>query len=183
MQVDRHKPVIAWLLGGPLLAACASLVPLEIREAPPGDPGLEEVLGSTADFVSQRVRWGGVILETENRENTTRVILLARPLHRGGKPQSTDESAGRFIAAVPLFLDPEVYSGDRKMTVTGTVLGSETRDVGDFPYTHPVIRVESHYLWPVEPRPPARYRYPWYYDPWWYDPWIYRGYSYRPDCY
>jgi outer membrane lipoprotein len=179
MRKFTYPSGIAGLLTGLLMAACASNVPPQIRQAPADSPALEVVLGDTAGYVSRQVRWGGVILETDNRANTTRVIVLALPLSNSGKPNISDASPGRFIAVVPVFLDPTVYSKDRRLTVTGTVAGSETHKVGEFPYSYPVVDVEYHYLWPVEPKLPPRYRDPWWYDPWWYDPWYDPWYPYR----
>jgi len=180
MRDFTHLRAIAGLLTGLLLGACASNIPPQIRKAPADSPAVDEVLGDTTSYVSRRVRWGGVILETDNRANTTWVTLLALPLSTSGKPNISDDSPGRFIAEVPVFLDPKVYSKDRRLTVTGTVSGSETRKVGEFPYSYPVVNVEYYYLWPVEPQLPPRYRDPWWYDPWWYDPWWYDPwYPYR----
>lgn len=165
---------------GLLLSACASSVPLQIRQAPADDPSLDEVLAEPAAYASRQVRWGGVILETENRADTTAVSVLALPLGSTGRPKVSDDSPGRFIAIVPAFLDPTVYDKDRRVTVSGTLSGSETRKVGEFPYRYPVVEVQHYYLWPVEPKLPPRYRDPWWYDPWWYDPWYYGGYPYRP---
>jgi outer membrane lipoprotein len=155
-----------------LLAACASPVPTAIKEAPPDNPELEAVRSSPAKYESRPVRWGGEILATDNRENETRLTVLARPLIRNGKPSDdTDESAGRFIAIVPGFLDPQVYGDKRKITVTGTLRRSEAGKVGEFAYTYPVVEVQDYYLWPKEVATPPWY--PWYYDPWYYDPWYY----------
>jgi outer membrane lipoprotein len=169
----------AALLGSLLLVACASNVPLEIREAPADSPTLQEALADPDSQVSREVRWGGLILETENTETSTRVTVLALPLSSSGKPQVGDDSGGRFVAIVPGFLDPTVYSKDRRFTVSGTITGSETRKVGEFPYRYPVVEARQHYLWPVEPQLPPRYRDPWWYDPWWYDPWYYPWRPYR----
>jgi outer membrane lipoprotein len=106
------------------------------------------------------------------------------PLSKNGRPQDTDDSPGRFIAVVPDFLDPKVYSDDRRLTVTGRLQGTETDKVGEFPYTYPIVQAEHYYLWPREissPYPPSYYRYPWwYYDPWYYDPWYYPWYPRYP---
>lgn len=171
--------IIATLLGSLLLSACASGVPQQIRQEPTDSPTLEQVLADPAAHVSRPVRWGGVILETENRANSTLVTVLALPLSGSGKPQLGDDSAGRFVAVVPLFLDPKVYSKDRRFTVSGTLAGSETRKVGEFPYRYPVVEAQHHYLWPVEPKLPPRYRDPWWDNPWWYDPWYPYRYPYR----
>ena len=173
-----YRVVTQCLLAGLLLVACATQIPPEIKEAPADNPTLEQVRDSTGDFLSRPVRWGGVIVETENRENTTWVTVLALPLSRDGKPEVSDSSPGRFIAIVPAFLDPMVYSRDRQVTFAGTVLRSETRKVGEFPYTYVTIAADHHYLWPVETLLPADYRYPWYYDPWYYDPWYYDPWYY-----
>jgi outer membrane lipoprotein len=174
---------IAGLLSALLMAACASTVPPQVRQAPPDNPALDQVLADTTGYVSRQVRWGGVILETENREKSTWVTLLALPLSKGGRPNVSDNSPGRFIAMVPDFLDPKLYSKDRRLTVTGTVSGSETRKVGEFSYSYPLVAVEYYYLWPVETQLPRGYRDPWYdpwwYDPWWYDPWYPYRYPYR----
>ncbi|MGD8614043.1 MAG: Slp family lipoprotein [Gammaproteobacteria bacterium] len=165
-----------------LLSACASSVPLEIREAPADNPTFEQVSKAPQDYRDREVRWGGGILETENRQESTRVTVLARPLGSDGRPEDTDDSPGRFIAIMPEFLDPMVYSEDRRLTVTGRLLGTETDKVGEFSYTYPVVEVRHHYLWPRETTrayPPPYYRYPWwYYDPWYYDPWYRPWYPY-----
>jgi outer membrane lipoprotein len=169
---SARKVRLIWLLPALLLAGCASPIPKAIREAPPDNPELEAVRSNAAGYASRQVRWGGDILETDNRENDTRLTVLARPLVRNGKPdEDTDQSPGRFIAIVPGFLDPKVYGDKRKITVTGTLQGSESGKVGEFAYTYPVVQVQEYYLWPKEVMVPAGW-YPWYYDPW-YDPWYY----------
>ena len=164
------------LLPAVLLGACASQVPPLIREAPADAASLEQVRAQAADYLGRPVRWGGTIIATGNREDTTRLTVLGRPLYKGGEPELTDDSAGRFIAIVPGFLDPEVYAPDRRVTVTGTLLRLEAGKVGEFPYTYPVVQAQAWYLWPAETERPWAYD-PWYYRPW-YDPWYPYGYPY-----
>lgn len=162
-----------------LLGACATRAPLPIRQPPPDNPELQQVLAEPDDYRGRAVRWGGTLLTTENRESDTWLTILALPLDDNGKPRDGDLSPGRFIAVIPRFLEPTLYSQERKITVTGTIQGSETRKVGEFPYRYPIVQVEHDFIWPAEPELSDDYRYPrWRYDPWYYDPWYYP--YYRP---
>ena len=160
-----------------LLGACASQVPRGIREAPADSPSLQQLRTQASDYLGRPTRLGGTIVATDNREDATWLTVLGRPLYKGGAPQSTDDSAGRFIAIVPAFLDPQIYAPDRQVTVTGTVLRTEAGKVGEYPYRYPVIQAEVWYLWPVQTEPPYGYPYPGWYDPWYYDTWY--PYSHR----
>jgi outer membrane lipoprotein len=167
------------LLPFALLAACASQIPEAIRKPPPDNPAVAAVRDDTAAYEARRVRWGGVILTTDNRASTTRLTILARPLDSHGRPEDGDDSGGRFIAIVDRFLEPSVYAKERKITLSGTLLHARTGKVGEFAYTYPVVQAETVYLWPKEIPVPAGY-YPWWYDPWYYEPWYRdRFYPYR----
>jgi outer membrane lipoprotein len=175
MRKNRRYELLA--LGVLLLGGCASAPP-EIREAPPVNPDVSQVGLHPDQHSGQIARWGGLILETENRAEVTAITVLALPLNKSGKPQSADASPGRFIALVPHFLEPTLYAKERKFTVKGLISGTETRKVGEFPYHYPVIQVEHYYLWPVEPVLSEEDRYPWWrYDPWYY-PWYPNYYPY-----
>jgi len=177
MRYHLAKSRCAVLLLALLLSACASQVPLNIRKAPADNPALEQVRENTTGYLGRQVRWGGTIIATSNREASTVLTMLGRPLYRGGEPKFTDDSTGRFIAIVPEFLDPQVYAPDRQVTVSGTLLHTEDGKVGEHPYNYPVVQADAWYLWPEETEPPYGYRYPGWYDPWYYDPW-YPPYAY-----
>lgn len=164
-----------------LPVACASPVPQAIRQAPADNPSLAAVHAGTADYLGRQLRWGGTIIETENREDATWLTVLGQTLRNSGKPRYSDDSAGRFIAIVPEFLDPKVYAPDRRLTVTGTLLRSVEVMVGEYAYTYPVVQAEAWYLWPAEPDWRRGYPDPWWHDPWGYRPWYYdRWYPYSP---
>ncbi|NOQ70136.1 MAG: Slp/YeaY family lipoprotein [Gammaproteobacteria bacterium] len=167
-----------------LVSACSSHIPREIKQPLDSSPGVAQVRHQTDAYLSQKVRWGGVILNTENKQNASELMILAMPLSENGKPQNSDQSPGRFIAIIDEFVEPQVYSPKREITVTGQILRAETLKVGEFSYEYPVIQVEHHYLWPPEPEqsyvdyPPYLwydpfYPYPWY-DPFY--PWPYPYY-------
>jgi outer membrane lipoprotein len=179
------RSIFTLMLLALLLGACASPVPQAIRVAPPDAPSLAAARAVPGEHLGQRVRWGGTIIETDNLESATRLTVLGRPLGSAGRPRWSDESAGRFIAIVPEFLDPKLYAPDRRLTVAGTLLRTETGKVGEHPYTYPVVEADVWYLWPLEEDWRRRHPDPWWHDPWgcrpWYcDPRYPYSYPYRP---
>lgn len=179
MHFHPEKSCCAVLLLALLLSACTSQVPVNIRKPPTDNPSLEQVREHTADFLGRRVRWGGTLITTKNRETTTLLTVLGRPLYKGGEPKFTDDSAGRFIAIVPGFLDPQVYAPDRQVTIAGTLLDTEDGKVGEHPYSYPVVQADAWYLWPERTYQPYGYPPPLWQDPWYYDPWYPYRYPYR----
>ena len=75
------------------------------------------------------------------------------------------------------FLDPEIYSKGRKLTVGGKVVGVRPQPLGNRLYRYPVIEAEELHLWPKK----VSYARP--YDPYphcWHFPWHYYPYSPYP---
>ncbi|MEZ5541752.1 MAG: Slp family lipoprotein [Pseudomonadota bacterium] len=166
-----------------LLAGCTTPVPLQIRHGPQDNPTPALAAARLADYVGQTVRWGGVLIATDNLATVTRLSVLARPLAADGEPQPGDDSQGRFIAVVPAFLDPAQYVHDRRVTVSGILRAGEIGMVGTYPYVYPVVEAQAWYLWPDAVAPYGS-PYPWWYDPW-YGPWWFgSGYDpwYFPDA-
>jgi outer membrane lipoprotein len=183
-----HRRIPLPALAALLLSACASQVPLLIRQAPTDSPSLVQVRAQVEDYVGQSVRWGGLLIATDNQEHASRLTVLAWPLGSDGKPRHSDDSDGRFIAIVPGFLDPAVYVANRLVTITGTLAHAETELVGEHPYAYPVVEAQAWYLWPESAASRNAYPYSGWYDPWygpwwyspWYDPWYSPGwYPYR----
>jgi len=159
------------------LGACSSHIPLPIRQNLPEAPDLQSTQQQTEAYKAHKVRWGGMITRIENRQSHSQLEIIALPLDSEGRPQQSDQSPGRFIALVDQFLEPEVYSPERMLTIVGTLQTTETRKIGEFPYVYPVIQVEHYYLWPIRQQP--AYRDDWRYDPWMH-PYYYPGYPYYP---
>lgn len=168
MYTMLQKPILRLyaLASVILVSACSSHLPPEIKQPIEGAPEIAQVRENIDAYLSQKVRWGGVILSTENKDNTSRLTILAYPLSNYGEPRVSDQSSGRFIAIVDEFLEPLIYTRDRKVTITGNIIRSEIVKVGDFPYQYPVVQAQQHYLWSAEPEFD-----PYYYPPYWYDPW------------
>ncbi len=143
-----HPLGLALLLS---LGACRSTVPIEIREAPAGSPPLSEARENVRAFEGVPVRWGGTIVSVKNRENDTLIEILGKPLGSDGGPVAADDSLGRFMVRVQGFLDPAIYRPGRDATVYGSLEKPIERTVGERPYTFPVVRSQTLYLWADEP--------------------------------
>jgi len=176
----RTTMVLAGLLW---LSACASKLPPGLDEDPVDAPSLQQVRSDPGQYRSRQVRWGGVILGTENHDASTWISIVALPLDGNGRPYDRDNSLGRFIAVVDRFLEPLTYNRDRLITVSGAIDGVQTQTVGEFRYDYPLVKVDAMHLWPkrqVAPVNPYLYPYPhhWPYRPW-YHP-LYNPYPYAP---
>lgn len=174
MSLLKSITYSSWFGMSLLLSACSSHIPPEIRQAIAGAPSLS-VLNTTPDkYLSQTVRWGGVILSTDNKENSSRITIVGFPLDTHGEPIVSDKSSGRFIAVIDKFLEPLVYSRDRMMTISGTFLKMEKINIGEFPYDYPVVAVSHAYLWPPKLTEQDRIDPLWWHDP--FSPWHYPYY-------
>ena len=131
-------------------SACASApFPEELTQSVNRTIGVEQLRADPSSFTG-RVILGGEILTTLPKPGSTDIEILSRPLDRGDAPERTDVSQGRFLARTPEFLDPAIYARGRRITVLGTVAGSEERMVGDRPYTYPLVEALRIKLWPRE---------------------------------
>lgn len=133
---------------GLLVSGCASNIPQEIQDPPIADPTVNQVRDNIDEYTGSTVRWGGIIASVENRENETWIEVVAQDLGSYGQPQEEDSSYGRFLVRIEKFIDPQIYAKGRELTVAGVVESRIVRPIGEHPYTYPLIRATSHYLWP-----------------------------------
>jgi len=159
-----------------LVGAVISIVGCASKPSKPEIPvptlDIKSVLDSPEQHVGQRVRWGGTIAKVKNKAKTTLVEVVSRKLGKKGRPESSDETAGRFIAVFDEFLDPGVYTKGRQITVHGVVAGTQNGKIGDYVYTYPKVTADTHTLWKKLAKQTR------YYDPLW-DHWYYQPYFYR----
>jgi len=160
--------VMGLLLAG--LAACAP-VSQELRREAEASAPFSEIRKNPEKFKGAVVLWGGVIIETVNRQDSTSVRVMQTALDFQGRPTDLDRSEGRFIVVVDRFLDPDIFKKGRELTVGGEIAGSETHPIGEIRYVYPVVRASELKLW--EQRIPYP---PYYYDPWYWGP----PYPWRP---
>jgi outer membrane lipoprotein len=170
---ERISDMMRWMLISIALclAGCAT-VPLPATDAPvsPLTPAQALATGVTGD----RVRWGGVLLDTRPLAESTCFEILGRPLEGDGRPRDGDENFGRFIGCAPGFYDPAVYTQGRELTLVGTVAAPQEGNVGAAPYHYARVDVEQVKLWPL--RPVAVMVYPDFFGPPFYSPWGPWGY-------
>ncbi len=157
--------------------SCTVISPQVRSEAEP--PVAFKTLVAEADkFKGSTVILGGYILETSNLESETIIKVLQVPLRIGEEPDFKDSSEGRFLVYHQGFLDPEVYSKDRIITVAGEVIGSGSEEIGGDRIQYLKIKNREIYLWPeyethpypypAWPYPYYWYGYPYYRYPYWY---------------
>jgi len=95
----------------------------------------------------QRVRWGGTIAQVLNKEDFTVLEIVSRPLWRSGRTRHNDATDGRFIAEINGFVDPEIASPGRDISVIGTVSRIDDGKVGEADYRYPVMAVFDYQFW------------------------------------
>ncbi len=163
------------------LTGCTPAISKQLRdEAEPRIP-FQRLLQEVESYKAQVVILGGYILETLNESDGSLLTILQVPLDSQNKPKLSDLTEGRFLVWTRKFLDPEIYSKDRKITVGGKVVGTRQRKLGNAMYVYPVIEAQEIHLWPREAKYKRPY-YPYYYDPWYYPryrPWYPYPYYHR----
>lgn len=170
--MNHRLPIILLTL---LLSACASNLPKTISDAPVKTASVAEVRNNIKDFTHREVRWGGTVASVTNFANHSEIEVVSRDLYKSGRPKNNDQSAGRFIAEVAEFIDPDVYKKDREVTIHGVISGSKNNQIGEYDYFYPLVKADALHLWAETKETVHPYDY---YDPFFY-PWFYRpGFGY-----
>ncbi len=172
-------PPSIWLFGliVPVLLGC-SVVSQEVKdEALPPIP-LPVLISNVQKYMGDTVIVGGHVVSVENRAEYTEIIAVQSPLGVGQRPKARELSQGRLVMVYKGFIDPEVYTKDREITIGGTIIGSSAQvEKPSYPYLK--VEVRDIHLWAREElRDPYWYRYYPYHYPWWYHRHYYR-YRYR----
>ncbi len=166
--MNKSIPLILFTL---LLTACASNLPKTISDAPVKTASVTEARSDVKAVTNREVRWGGTIASVRNFPKTSEIEIVSRNLYKSGRPKNSDQSAGRFIAVIDEFIDPDVYQKDREITIHGIITGSKNGKVDEYDYLYPLVKTDSLHLW-AELKETSPYPHD-YYDPFFY-PWFYR---------
>jgi outer membrane lipoprotein len=161
-----------------VLSGCAHTVSKEFRQKASIPVDFRDLVEKAEAHKGQRVILGGYVLKVVNEPGGTLLNVLQAPLDSEEKPKSADLSEGRFFVRTKQFLDPEVFSEGRRITVGGRVAGVRATPIGKGVYQYPVIDAEELHLLPKEvpragyPYPYSYWPYPWYpYPGYWPYPW------------
>ena len=150
------------------LSGCESM-PVELAA---GGPYLNimPAQAHSGEYEQQRVRWGGVVVQTLPQGQRTCFEMTGLALDSRGEPLDSDTSTGRFLACAADFFDPAIYSAGRYVTFTVHIQGSAPHKIGSQTYVFPKLEADQVYLWPKRSEviyvPFPTYRYP-YYDRYW----------------
>ena len=156
--------LVLWMAG--LMASCAPLSREVLRQV---DEALTYgvVQQDPQRHSGKNILWGGVIIETINKQDETVLKVRQTNLDLEKRPKNLDRSAGRFIVRSAGFLDPAIYKEGREITVGGEVAGREVLPLGETKYSYPVILAKEIHLW--EKRQETAPLLLWYWDryPFW----------------
>ncbi|MBT8439631.1 MAG: Slp family lipoprotein [Gammaproteobacteria bacterium] len=97
MKFLRVTRYIGWFLVLMVLSACSTHIPLVIKQPFEGAPGIGGVRDKADTGTSQKVRLGGVILQTENMHDNSCVTILAFPLKGDGEAQIFYQRTGDLL--------------------------------------------------------------------------------------
>lgn len=164
------------LLTFSLVMGC-SVMSREIQDQALPSLPLDQLIRNVEQFNGQTVILGGYIVSVENLKDQSRIVAVQAPLGIGQRPKSKDLTQGRMILHYKGFIDPEVYTKDRQITIGGRILSSSAKDANArYPYLE--IETDQIHLWP-KPKPES-------YDPFWEDdffwtpyPWWWHPYGYH----
>jgi len=159
-----------WLVCGLLMNVVlgCTVVSQEVKdEALPPVP-LPVLITDVQKYMGDTVIVGGHVVSVENKADHTEIIAVQSPLGVGQRPKTKDLSQGRLVMVYNGFIDPEVYTKDREITIGGTIIGSSTQaDTSTYPYLK--VEVREIHLWAkLEPIDPYWDGYYPYHYPWWW---------------
>ncbi|MFH7325795.1 Slp family lipoprotein [Desulfurivibrio sp. C05AmB] len=152
------RPVLMTLLVLALLAGCATGPRYDTRgvalDLPPAI-----VSANPEPYRGTPVLWGGPIIATRNLADYSEIEVLSYPLDSAQRPRTDRPHQGRFLLRQPGYLEELDYAPGRLVTVRGRLGSAAAGQVGEAPYTYPVVEVSDLHLWPLTRRDPAQPRF------------------------
>jgi outer membrane lipoprotein len=141
------------------LTSCAAGISKQVRNQVTYFGPFADVQQAPQKYAGETMLWGGKVIETRVKNNTTEIVVLQLALDRWDRPQGDDQSQGRFIVRSAQFLDPALYPPGILITVAGHLQGSERRSIGEMPYAYPVIDPIEIKKWASATQPASRFHF------------------------
>jgi outer membrane lipoprotein len=135
-------PVVALAV----LAGCATPV---FKDAPTAAPTPVEIAAAPERYHGLDVVWGGKIVDVRNLADSTEVQIVAYPLDASQRPDPNAATLGRFIVALPGYVEPFDFPAGRFVTLRGQIAGSRTVSIDEHDLILPVVADASVHHWPV----------------------------------
>lgn len=98
-------------------------------------------------YTSGEVIWGGRIVQVTNLSDHSEVEVLAYPLDGSQRPKANDSGNGRFIVAMPGYVEPLDYPSGSLITISGKLNGSRAGKVGEANYVFPLVSATQSHVW------------------------------------
>lgn len=97
--------------------------------------------------MNQHVRWSGIIVQTINNKDKTCFEIVETETTKKIRPKKIIAKDGsRFLACKEGFLEPHAFD-KRLVTVTGNLIAYTEKNVGEFAYEYPVVKIDLIYIW------------------------------------
>lgn len=153
--------IIALVFG---VTGCTPAISKAFRSTVSEGLTFQMVKADPVDYIGKTVVWGGVIIETTNVKEGTKIEVLQKPLDFELRPKSGDVTYGRFLAFYEGYLDSAIYANGREITIGGTISGQEIALIDEIQYTYPLISIAEIHLWQEinNRNEPYYYPYHWY---------------------
>ena len=150
-----------------LLASCISPLPRQAMEQVDRNTPFALVAKNPGAYLDRQLLLGGVVISVEQDQEGEKSLLevIEWRLTPWGEPLALDEAGRRFLVRSSQQLDPGEFQTGKLVTLTGTVIGSETRLVGENPYLYPLFALKEIHLWEnpfrygIHPHPDPQFPY------------------------
>ena len=132
-----------------LSLALAGFAPAPIYKATPNTVAVPpaQVAREPERYGSSDVIWGGRIVQVKNYADHSEIEVLAYPLDSSQRPKADDTGSGRFIAAMPGYVESLDFPAGGLATFAGRLNGTRTGNVGQASYTFPLVSVNQSHVW------------------------------------
>ena len=144
-----HRSAFRLLLAMALPIAIVACAPAPIYKTAPSSVNAtpQQVATSPANFRNLQVVWGGSVISVHNLADHSEVEILAYPLDASQRPRLKEPAIGRFIAIMPGFVEPMNYPPGSLVTLSGTLDGARSGEVGQADYTFALVHGEAMHRW------------------------------------